>query len=295
MDPIDRRQLLNGVLASAASAALTRATTASAAVPINRPWKVIDTNVSLFQWPFRRLPFDTPGELVNKLTALNISQAWTGSFEALLHRDVAGVNLRLARACREFGNDVLTPVGCVNPTLPDWADDVRRCHEEHGMPGIRLHPNYHVYTLDDPRFEQLLSLATEHKLFVQLATAMEDTRTQHPQVQVADVNLAPLPSVLKRVPDVRLQIINYRPQPAVIAQLTPFKQVCFDTARVDSTDGIARLIRSVSPERVLFGTHTPFLIQEAALIRTYESQLDDREYTMLFETNAERFASISPA
>ena len=118
--------------------------------------RITDTNVSLFRWPFRRLPLDETDALVRKLRSLGISEAWAGSFEGILHRDIASVNQRLADACRVHRE--LIPIGSIDLELPGWEDDLNRCIDAQKMPGIRLHPNYHGYTLDDPRHQNSPSL-----------------------------------------------------------------------------------------------------------------------------------------
>jgi len=236
-----------------------------------RRLKIVDTNVSLFQWPFRRLPLDESDVLVGKLKSLGIMEAWAGSFEAVLHRDLTGVNQRLAEACSRYPE--LTPIGSVNIELPDWENDLRRCVDEHEMPGIRLHPNYHGYRLEDARFTRLLELATERNCFVQIAAAMEDTRTQHPLAHVPNVDLSVLSDSMSNVPQSRVQILNERLRGPLLDTLAATPGVYFDTSRVDGTDGVAALLRGVPLGRVLFGTHAPFLIPEAALIRMHESDL----------------------
>ena len=169
-----RRKVLTLAVSAGVASTLLPATTRSADDEQPR-FRIIDTNVSLFRWPLRRLPLDDPDALVQKLRVPGIAQAWAGSFEGILHRDIAGVNQRLADACRSRAE--LIPVGSINPELPDWEDDLRRCTDEHHMPGIRLHPNYHGYPLDDPRFHRLVELAPAAGRFIQIAAAMEDART----------------------------------------------------------------------------------------------------------------------
>lgn len=261
--------------------------------PPSSPFSIVDTNIHLFQWPFRRLPLDETAALVTKLRLLGIAQAWAGSYEGLLHRDVAGVNLRLAEACQQYPE--LVPIGSVNLELPDWQEDLRRCVEMHAMPGIRLHPGYHGYSLADPRFTPLLKQAAAAGIFVQIVAAMEDTRTQHPMLRIEEVDLTPLPSLMKEMPDARVQILGAGPRSPLLDQLAKTSGVFFETSRVDGSGGLARLLRSVPVDRVMFGTGAPFLIPEASLIRVYESELDVEMLRPLLFENAHQLLKRSNA
>ncbi|MBC7820411.1 MAG: amidohydrolase family protein [Planctomycetaceae bacterium] len=251
---------------------------------------MIDTNISLERWPFRRFADDAPDRLVAKLKARGVTQAWAGSFDGLFHRDIAAVNQRLADACRQFGSDFLKPFGTVNPVLPDWHDDLRRCQEVHKMPGLRLHPNYHGYALDDPRFAELLSLAADRGLIVQLVLSMEDERTQHMLHRVPHVDPKPLTGIVAKLPKLRLVLLNaFRLLPVLqAAEVAKAGQVWFDIAMLESVAGVAKLVEQVSHQRVLFGSHSPLFYWESAELKLIESGLPESVLRQIREGNASR-------
>ena len=96
---------------------------------------MIDVNVWLSRWPFRRLPDDEPEALVRRLRRLGVTEAWAGSLDALLHRDLAAVNARLVATCRSHGARVLATLRRGQPAparlarrstpLPRRAPDAR--------------------------------------------------------------------------------------------------------------------------------------------------------------------------
>lgn len=249
---------------------------------------IIDTNVYISQWPFRRLPGDELPAFIAKLREHNVTEAWAGSFDGILHEDVGGVNKRLAETCRTTGEGLLIPFGTVNPTLPDWEEDLRRCREEHNMPGIRLHPSYHGYDLKDPRFAELLHQAAERKLTVQLVLNMEDERTQHPLVRVTEPDTGPVLRLLPKVPSLRLIIQNRKREPSdkLLGRLSYTGEVYFDFAMLEGVGAIAKLIEEIPSDRVLFGSHYPFFYFESALLKVKESGLSESRQKAIFSENA---------
>jgi predicted TIM-barrel fold metal-dependent hydrolase len=233
---------------------------------------------------------------VGQLRDHHIKQACVGSFDGLLHQDIAGVNARLAEECRTQGAGRLLPFGSINPTLPDWQEDVRRCAEVHKMAGVRLHPNYHGYTLAAPVFPQLLKLCERHELIVQLAVKMEDERTQHRLLRVAPVDMRPLIDVLKGVPKLKLVILNgLRPLRndqlsglAGAGRLTGARQVWFEIAMLEGVGGITQLLEYVAPDRILFGSHFPFFYLESALLKLRESELTAAHLEAIQHGNADK-------
>ena len=98
------------------------------------------------------------------------------------------------------------------------------------------------------------------------------------------------------VPAARLQLLNWRPRGEILETLAETTGVVFDTARVDSTDGVPELAERVSLERVVLGSHTPFLIPEAALIRVHESgRFSDAALRAVLAGNARQFQGVADA
>ncbi len=250
---------------------------------------ILDSNVSLFRWPFRRLPLDDTEKLVKKLRSLGVTKALAASFEGVFHRDLDTANARLVAECARFPE--LVPIGTVNPTLPGWERDLDRCAAEFRMPGIRLFPSQQGYALDSTLFARLLDRAAKAGLLVQITVTLEDVRTQPESLVTPDVDLAPLAEAMKQAPRARVQLLNLRPRASQVAALAAIPNLHFDTARADGSDGVASLVEAAGRERVLFGTHAPFLIPEAALIRVHESALAPKPLHAVLRENAERLLS----
>ena len=246
---------------------------------------IVDTNVYLARWPFRRLAGDETPDLLARMRRHGVGQVWAGSFDALLHRDVEGVNARLADECKRHGAGMLLPFGTVNPKLPDWREDLRRCAEAHRMPGIRLHPNYHGYGLSDAEFGEVLRLATEARLVVQLVIGLEDERTQHPLLRVPVVDMGPLEEAVKSVPGLRLVVLNQKRDPRN-RKLAATGRVWFDIANVEGAGGVGAMAEEIGAEHVVFGSHFPLFVFESSVLKMREAGFATKDEKAIFEDNA---------
>ena len=257
---------------------------------------LIDVNVSFGQWPTRRSAGDTPIELRAKLIERGVTEAWVGSFDGLFHTNLTEANARLTDDCRAGTDLRLIPFGEINPLLPTWEAELQTCAEKLGMPGIRLHPNYHGYDLNHPQFARVLSTAAELKLIVSVAVLMEDERMMHPLMREPNLNLSPLAGLLNKAPGMRLLLLNatkgsFRGAP--LDRLMQAGQVYVEIAMLEGVGGLENLLKEVPPERVLFGSHAPSLYFESALLKLQESPLTDFQLRAVSHENARRILPLA--
>jgi len=256
---------------------------------------LVDVNVNLGRWPLRRVRGDDTSALVTMLRKQGVVQAWAGSFDALLHKDIGAVNSRLADECRRHGRGLLVPFGSVNPKLPDWEEELRRCAEEHRMPGIRLHPNYHGYKLDDPDFAKLLGLATERSLVVQLVLVMEDERMMHRLMRVEPVDTAPLAELVKQTPGLRLVLVNSLRtlRGRALVELVSAGEVYVEISMLEGVGGVEKLLTQIPANRVLFGSYAPLFYFESSLLKLKESPLSDEQIRAIRREDALRLCGMT--
>jgi len=284
-----RRTFVKTAVTAGAGAALAWAEPAAdAAASARRSWT--DTNTNLFHWPLRRFVQDTTPALVQSLRQHGITEAWAGSLDGLLHKDLGAVNAHLAEECRRYGRHFLVPFGSVNPAAPDWEEELRRCAKVHQMPGIRLHPNYHGYSLDTPAFARLLRQAAELGLLVQLSLVMEDERMMHPRLRVEPVEPAPLPALLKQTPGLRLILLNALRtlRGPALKELLAAGEVFVEFSMLEGVGGLEQLLQQLPAERVLFGSHTPLFYFESAALKLRESALEPQAEQLIRVGNARR-------
>jgi uncharacterized protein len=243
---------------------------------------LIDVNVSLSRWPFRRLTGDDPAGLVDLLRKRGISEAWAGSFDGLLHHDIGAVNARLAADCAAH-RGFLVPFGSLNPQLPDWQEDLRRIHEVHKMPGVRLHPNYHGYKLSDPAGAELLSAIARRGLAVQVVLAMEDERTQHRLMRMPPVDPSPLAALLPSIRGLKLMLLNSGNDTRAL------HGAYFDFAMREGPYALTRAVAATGQDRVVFGSHAPLFYVESAVLKLKEAGFVERQVKAICETNPRLF------
>lgn len=296
---IDRRRFVKASLVAALPLAATAANRQiQAAEHESAPPEIIDTNVHLYPWPFRPLKYARTEALIAKLRKHRITKAWAGSFEAVLEKQLDVVNRRLAEECDKHGDGMFTAIGSVNPAWPDWEEDLKRCHEQYHMPGVRLYPAYHGYTLDHPEFGRLLAEAAKRKLLVQVVLRLEDERVHHQAISIPAIDVAPLVEALKKSPEAKVQLINSA-GPLLgknVAALVRETQITFDIAAVEGNGGVGRLIEgknysyqgTIPVERLMFGSHAPYFPCESALLKLFESPLSLEQLEKLMYANARR-------
>jgi predicted TIM-barrel fold metal-dependent hydrolase len=252
-----------------------------------------DISAFVGAWPFRFLPDAVdPEVLKNRLHQWGVTRAFVSPFEAMLHADPMPINAFWSSRLAASAFFRFVPV--VNPSLPISAEclleEVRR------LPGnpsaIRLHPNYHGYTLDSDTVQNFVRKAGEAGLPVIVQIQMQDLRGMNPLLRVADTEPASVLRLALACPETAIVAAGIRwghaNTLAKSAAETPEHRLYLETSHLEFVDPIRRFIDQFGPERLLSGSHAPLLTPASLQIKQDVARLTKVERSAITLENAQK-------
>jgi len=244
---------------------------------------VIDMNVSLGHWPFEPMRPRSSRGLHQHLKRRGVARAVVSSLDSVLYRDPEWGNEALYRSLARY--ETLVPCCVVNPTLRNW-ESVLKTGIQAGCQMVKLYPNYHEYRLSHTAVDDLLSSSEREKTLVALSVRVEDERA-HPGIM--KVPATPLEDILylaERWP--KRPFLVLCPTLAEVQRLASRSNLVFEISHVEHLRSLSTLFRTVSPKRVVFGSHTPFLYTGAALAKLLDPSVSLNERKQVASGTADR-------
>ena len=163
---------------------------------------MIDVHAYLGHFAFRQLRHNTGAGLVRLMDRFGIDRAVVASAAAITYRNPQAGNEEVAAEV-EAHRSRLIPFAVLNPAYAGWRDDLKICHEQFGMKGLRLYPRWHRYALTDPRCRELVNAAAERRMVVSIPIRVEDRRQQSWLVDIPDVELEEIAGLIRDCPQAR--------------------------------------------------------------------------------------------
>lgn len=232
---------------------------------------MIDANAYLGHFAFRQLRHNTAPGLLKLMDSAGIDKAVVSSASAITYRNPQAGNEEVHA---EVGphRDRLIPFAVINPSYAGWQDDLRTCHEDLGMSGLRLYPKWHNYNLPGRCCLDLVNAAAEREMAVSIPIRAEDSRQRHWLVDVPDVPLDEIATLVKACPQAQFILVNgigfiNSPLGRKGNGLPPNYYIEISRLSAVLADEIGQLIANLGAERALFGTGMPFKYPDPSLVK----------------------------
>lgn len=232
---------------------------------------IVDVNAYLGHFAFRRLRHNAAASLLTLMDAKGIDKAVVSSAAAITYRNAQTGNEELAAEIAGH-RDRLIPLAVVNPSYAGWRDDLKICHEQFGVAGLRLYPKWHNYELSNPCCRELADAATARGLVISIPIRVEDNRQRSWLLNVPDVPLGEIVQLVKACPDARFILLNglgYTGSPLGQNGNGLPANYAIEISRLSAllADEFEQLIANLGAERLMFGTGMPFNYPDPALLK----------------------------
>ena len=222
-------------------------------------------------------------------------------------RQVPHVNDASARMNELGAQTGVLSFGCMHPDFDGWKEELARVRDL-GLKGIKLHPQYQDTDFDDPRYLRILDRCGELGLVVLTHAGLDIGMP-------GKDNCAPemVARVLEQVGPVKLVLAHmggwrqwdrveallpgtgvYLDTSFSLGEITPLDDGHYRPGDLPLLDEAAflRMVRRFGPDRILFGTDSPWDDQGAALARLRALPLEKSELDAILGGSAQKLLEL---
>ena len=230
------------------------------------PRPTVDVNAHVGGFPWRQVPHPDPAVLARVLEREGLAGAWVGHLPSAFWRDPTPGNEELYAALAPFPH--LRPAPAVRPDWPGWQRPFRDAVDR-GAPALRAYPTLWGMSAGDAGLAALADTCAESGRALVLGVRFEDSRQRHGLDVAPDLTPAHV-RALARTTRARLVVVNAGREfiDEVAWALTPDERarVWFDFSWVwgPPEDHFAHLLRTLGPERFVYGTGWPLRLAQNA-------------------------------
>lgn len=190
--------------------------------------------------------------------------------------------------CEQIASDRIVPFPSVHPADPEAVERIGQIAKA-GFKGIKMHPYYQEFRIDEPAMVPLLKAMSEHGLMLALHTGFDIAFERVEKASPRQVS-----EVIRRFPELKLITTHLGgwEQWAQSEEYLIGRNIYMETSMslefMDREQARRMLLRHPA-EYLLFGTDSPWTDQEASIRDINELELGEDRTRGLFYDNACRF------
>jgi predicted TIM-barrel fold metal-dependent hydrolase len=226
---------------------------------------MIDVNAWIGAFPFRHVADAEPAALRREVEHAGLRGAWVGHLPSAFWRDPTPGNAILYDALRPHAG-VLAPAPCIRPDWPGWERQLRDAADR-GAPAVRAYPSQWGMGPGDASLARLGDACADAGLAVVLTVRFEDLRQRHPLDVAPDLTGAHVRALVRAS---RARVVLTHAGRELVEEvawaLTDAERarLWFDICLVwgPPEDHLATLLRTLGPERFVYGTGWPLRLAE---------------------------------
>ena len=225
----------------------------------------IDVNTFLGAYPYRRVPRTSPDALLGAMDRVGVDVAWVSHLPSIFWRDPAEGNAWLYETARR--HERFAPVPAVHPGITGWEAVIVEAGRA-GAPAVRCDPTYYGIDPSGYAMQDLVRACSAQHMPLLMAVRLEDARQRHPNDRATELPPWSVRQLVRTDPNVRL-IITHADRPFI--EEVHFGSTPEESSRIwwdicwiwgPPEDHLETLLRTIGPERFLFGTGQPLRLPE---------------------------------